>query len=203
MPNWVRNIVKFGCSDERMNEIKKAITDDEGNIEFNKIIPMPGSLNLTSGSITDRSLDCYRNQDLREELMKKYGIGHETFDAYVELGKVYDLNIREYGFPTWYEWRYANWGTKWDASETYWNSDNIVTFETAWSCPIPIFEKISEMYPDVPFEVAFADEDIGNNCGVLLYTYGEGVEISPFRGEEEAIEFAESIWDGKFEFEGE
>lgn len=206
MPNWVKNIVRFGCSSEKMDEIKKAITDDKGNLDFDKIIPMPKTLNLTSGTISERALDCYRNgqDDIgRSYLMEQYGLDRRAFGAYYELGKVYEINIQEYGYPTWYEWHNANWGTKWNASETYWNSDNIVTFETAWACPIPIFEKISEMCPGIPFEVAFADEDIGSNCGLLLYTQGEGAYISSFSGEEEAIEFAQSIWDGTFEFEGE
>lgn len=206
MPNFVMNVVKFGASGEKMDEIKKAIMDDKGNVDFDKIVPMPKTLNLTSGTISERALDCYRNgqDDIgRNYLMEKYGLDRRAFDAYYELGKVYEINTQEYGYPTWYEWCRANWGTKWNASETYWNSDNIVTFETAWACPIPIFEKISEKYPGVPFEVAFADEDIGNNCGLLLYTQGEGVDISPFSGEEEATEFAQSIWDGTFEFEGE
>lgn len=217
MPNWVMNIVKFGTSGEEIDEIKKAITDDEGNIDFDKIIPMPKHLNLTSGTSSDRALDCYRNgkdDSSRKFLMEQYGLDRRAFDAYYELGKVYEINIQEYGYPTWYEWRNENWGTKWNASETHWDSDNIVTFETAWACPIPILEKISDMYPGVQFEVAFADEDLlGNNCGLLLYTQGEGayvnpfngegVDVSPFSGEEEAIKFAQSIWDGTFEFEGE
>lgn len=206
MPNWVMNIVRFGCNGEKMAEIKKAITDGEGNIDFDKIISMPKTLNLASGTISERALDCYRNgkDDIgRSYLMEQYGLDHRAFDAYYELGKVYEINIQEYGYPTWYEWCNANWGTKWNASETYWNSDNIVTFETAWACPIPILEKISEMYPGISFEVAFADEDIGSNCGLLLYTQGEGVYISSFSSEEEATEFAQSIWDGTFKFEGE
>lgn len=69
--------------------------------------------------------------------------------------------------------------------------------------PDPYIRKLSEMYPDIPFEVAFADEDIGNNCGILHYALGEGGYTKLFSSEEEAIAFAESIWDGAFEFEGE
>lgn len=217
MPNWVMNVVKFDASGEKMNEIKRTITDEKCNFDFNKIIPMSPSLKLTSGSITERSLDCYRNgtdRNRRDMLMEKYKIDGDAFDAYYELGKAYDANIQQYGYPTWYEWCNANWGTKWNASETYWNSDNIVTFETAWSCPFPIFERLSEMFPDVQFEVAFADEDIGSNCGILLYNDSEGTQINCFNGggtqishfydkDGEAIEFAQSIWDGTFEFEGE
>ena len=205
MPNFVMNVVKFGASGEKMDEIKKAITDDKGNIDFNKIIPMPKELNVEAGSNEDRSIDCYKHgfsEISRRDMMDKYKIDEKEFWELYEKGKVYDSNKIKYGYPTWYEWCRANWGTKWNASETHWNSDNIVTFETAWACPIPIFERISEMYPDISFEIAFADEDIGYNCGMLFYSQGEGSEIDNFN-EEEATEFAKSIWDGAFEFEGE
>ena len=147
-----------------------------------------------------------RVQEFLEKVQNdEYGIGTLDFQKIIPMPE--DENDP-------YHWHIYNWGTKWNASETYWNSDNIVTFETAWSCPVPIFERLSEMFPDVQFEVAFADEDIGCNCGILLYNDSEGTQINYFNGggtqishfydkDREAIEFAQSIWDGTFEFEEE
>lgn len=53
MPNWVKNIVNV--SEDTMNKIKeKCFTD--GVLDFNKIIPMPKTLDLPEGSITDRAI---------------------------------------------------------------------------------------------------------------------------------------------------
>ena len=53
MPNWVRNIVKV--SEKTMIEIKNKYF--ENNIfKFNKVIPMPKELMITSGSVTRESI---------------------------------------------------------------------------------------------------------------------------------------------------
>lgn len=45
MPNWVKNIVR--TSEDTMKNIKEKYFTD-GILDFNKIIPMPKSLELTS-----------------------------------------------------------------------------------------------------------------------------------------------------------
>lgn len=67
MPNHVINHVSFiDCSPERRREILEAIKYDDngkneyhgiGAIDFNKIIPMPESLNIESGSRTDHGIE--------------------------------------------------------------------------------------------------------------------------------------------------
>ena len=49
----------------------------------------------------------------------------------------------------WYEWRLDNWGTKWDIYETHCNRIDAntlsMTFYTAWSPPIPVYDKLTDM----------------------------------------------------------
>ena len=49
----------------------------------------------------------------------------------------------------WYDWRCDNWGTKWDIYNTQCSrmDDNtlVMSFNTAWSPPIPIFDKLVDM----------------------------------------------------------
>ena len=49
----------------------------------------------------------------------------------------------------WYDWRCDNWGTKWDIYSTQCSrmDDNtlVMSFDTAWSPPIPIFDKLVDM----------------------------------------------------------
>lgn len=53
----------------------------------------------------------------------------------------------------WYDWSIENWGTKWDAYELrvqrLSDTSLYVMMETAWSPPIPIFEKLVELGFDV------------------------------------------------------
>tara|TARA_B100001093_G_scaffold471404_1_gene493645 strand:+ start:390 stop:791 length:402 start_codon:yes stop_codon:yes gene_type:complete len=67
----------------------------------------------------------------------------------------------DFRMPKWWDWRVQNWGTKWNS---YDDSVEIVddetveyTFNTAWSPPEPVIEKLREQYPDVSI-TAFYDE---------------------------------------------
>ena len=68
MPNHVYNWLEFDCPEERLKEILSEICYDDdsesqttgiGTIDFNKIVPMPPSLDIESGSNTDRGIDLY------------------------------------------------------------------------------------------------------------------------------------------------
>ena len=49
----------------------------------------------------------------------------------------------------WYDWRLENWGTKWDVYNVHMTrmGDNtlVMSFDTAWSPPIPVFDKMVDM----------------------------------------------------------
>lgn len=87
-------------------------------------------------------------------------------------GKLYIDNFQKYGHTTWYEWRIANWDTKWNACDSKLQNDNTITFETAWSAPEKVIRKLAKMYPDLMIEHWWADEDIGNNTGHTVYKNG-------------------------------
>lgn len=48
----------------------------------------------------------------------------------------------------WYDWNISHWGTKWDLSLIDWNRDDDetiwISFESAWSPPITLYEYLSE-----------------------------------------------------------
>ena len=48
-----------------------------------------------------------------------------------------------------------------------------ISFQTAWSAPHPVIEKMAEMFPDVQIMHRWADEDIGRNVGEREYRNGE------------------------------
>lgn len=68
MPNHVINRLEFYCPEEKLKEILAAICYDSdaeaeetgiGTVDFNKITPMPPSLDIESGSNTDRGINLY------------------------------------------------------------------------------------------------------------------------------------------------
>ena len=72
-----------------------------------------------------------------------------------------------YDFPDgknddrWYHWCIDNWGTKWepDINEIGYEDSEILelTFNTAWSPPQGVVEKMREKYPKLTFQ-CFYDE---------------------------------------------
>lgn len=221
MPNHVENIITLKGDEQNIREMLEAIQNDElglGTVDFNKIIPMPESLNIESGSRTDRGLKAYsdfidvyvfgRTADDAINAIKN--IPKESEEAFLKqrtdieadewaLGKTAWNNIQKYGFPTWYEWSINNWGTKWNAygyeEGTDYSENGSLNFQTAWSAPHPVIQKLAQMYSDISFEHEWADEDIGHNCGRKCYSGGECTEEYYPESQKEAIEFAFRVWD--------
>ena len=62
MPNHITNILLFDCSENRSRDILEFVRGDDGelgSIDFNKLIPMPESLKITSGSETYTGIEIY------------------------------------------------------------------------------------------------------------------------------------------------
>jgi hypothetical protein len=78
----------------------------------------------------------------------------------------------------WYHWQIANWGTKWDASDVTVSSDNNVlryNFNTAWSPPLAVLTKLSEIYPNRTLRFVYEEEQgwggvIEASNGILTQT---------------------------------
>lgn len=93
MPNHVENRLTFECSPEELQRILEDIQYDPdrsneeytgiGTFDFNKIVPMPESLNIECGSRTDRSIDYYLNAI--NPKTADFGIPKFTFDRFSSL----------------------------------------------------------------------------------------------------------------------
>lgn len=222
MPNHVVNRISLKGDPKVIRAMLESVKSDEygiGSVDFNKIIPRPESLNIEAGSRTDQGLKAYRDfidiynlgRSAENALKALENIPKESEEAFLrirtdirrnewELGKAAWNNIRKYGAPTWYEWSISNWGTKWNAygygedTVGYQDGDELY-FQTAWSAPHPILEKLSEMFPEIEAEHEWADEDIGQNCGRYCYKGGERTEEYIPEGQKESVEFACKVWD--------
>lgn len=108
--------------------------------------------------------------------------------------------IETYGADNWYDWRYKNWGVKWDASESqFFDDDDIIAeFETPWGPPIEFFKRLSLEFPELDFRLQFADEFFGGYpLGEVLFRNGEMSECEgPIEGGDKAEAMASEIWYG-------
>lgn len=208
MPNHITNILTVSGDEERVKNLFSSVNSKKSIFDFNKIIPMPESLNITSGSSVDMAIIVLTNdveelnkmmswqwvkemnvnneEELRRKLLNKLS-PEELQQVNVALD-----NITKYGHKDWYSWSVANWGTKWNAYDLNRVSSDTISFDTAWSTPFPVIMSLSEQFPDLRFEVKFADEDLGSNCGVYVLENGVLVKDHLPKGWE-ALKFALSV----------
>lgn len=193
MPNWIRNNVEFSGNEEVIARMKEEIKSEDRVIDFNKIAPIPIELvdtqsptriisqeeydqqekRITKGELTDSEKQCGLSRGLTQEIADEYRA--------------------KFGHSDWYGWQNANWGTKWNASDSE-DYGDFIEFNTAWATPLDLFIALSKKYPEVRFNVRYADEDFGHNVGEFSLQNGEEVECNiPEGGTYEAYVMAMDI----------
>ena len=117
-----------------------------------------------------------------------YLFGKDPDEIY-EIGRKYMEAYEKYGFLDWYDWDNVNWGTKWNACDSYVDLENgKVDFETAWSYPKPIIDKILKDNPNCRIEFWWQDEDYDGDHWLIRDEEGnltEGVEYNEHHYDEE------------------
>lgn len=148
MPNWCNNYIELSHSNPQM--ITRAVKAMKRGEFLQEFVPCPKELrDTTAGFSADE-------------------------EAQAELNKQHEANIKAHGYPTWYEWNIANWGTKWDLGTVDVNEVTEIsltaTFDSAWSPPIAAMEQLSDM----GFEVILYYYEPGVGfCGKYSSEYGE------------------------------
>lgn len=154
MPNHIRNVVRIKgikTEEERDYLLRKLATKyhdkyrgtDEWIMDFDLIIPEPRFKK-------DCPKDCIVSKDSHVQEVE----GREWFN--------------------WYNFHIEKWGTKWNAYDGYTivkKSQLIFVFNTAWSAPFGVYEQLTKLGYD--FEIRYADEDIGSNCGCITWNNTE------------------------------
>lgn len=165
MPNHVTNKIEITSANAK--EAIDFMRTQKSEFDFNKVIPMPETLNVESGSRTDAALAYALSEGFKAVLtvnqIGKYfedefftskedvvirdlttakrliDDNSETSESLLKLGKKIISNVDNHGAKTWYQWSIPNWGTKWNAYEIT-IKENQVTFDTAWNTPVIVLE---------------------------------------------------------------
>ena len=170
MPNHVKNVLKFKNLkpediDLIVNTIAVKAEDDSGYwIDFDKIIPEP----KTKSECPE---DCLVNKD-----------------SHV-------MEYKDRPWFDWYTWHNKYWDTKWSAYDCYSQkglSYIMFVFSTAWSMPYKVIKRLHLLVYD--FELRYADEDYGSNCGKLFYNKEEGFTHYDESDLANPEQFAERLW---------
>lgn len=96
-------------------------------------------------------------------------------------------------------------GTKWNAYDAVIVSETEVFFETAWSAPHPVIERLVEQTKSELLH-EWADEDTGNNVGRREYQADSEFQENEMSGTREGYELAFKLDPEiaeRYEFDGE
>lgn len=211
MPNHVTNQLTFGRDVDSLAAFRKMLVEVRetgkplGTFDFNKLIPMPPSLNIERSGMTDEGLRLYQAyaQELskagpagEDHVKRKWAARRRSDPAAWALGEQAYQNVQKYGCPTWYEWANQNWGTKWNAYQCkpLGKDADTMIFLTAWGSVPDIVTALSRKYPDQTITYRWADENIGYNVGEMVFQGGKCVgQNVPEEGSPAAYEMTAEI----------
>lgn len=195
MPNYCYNSFKITGPKESLEAFRKkyVVKDEYGNdhFDFHKVIPMPRALGVEDNSSADHMWDLLYGIEQYKANPKRLGenaffihqlIEHmektgETKEAAVaqilenhptakEEAEQYQKNLEKYGHKTWYGWRVAKWGTKWNSIgdttsvslvENEEKCELYIDFDTAWSPCVPVVKKLIKKHRDLTFDFTYEE----------------------------------------------
>lgn len=139
MPNYCSNDLIVEGDKKEVQAFFKAVRTKDATIDANKILPYPKRF-----ADADKKSKAWRKRNPNKPWSESPN------DGYNNGG---------------YQWCVENWGTKWGlfkfSKVIFENNykppqvDAKVTFDTAWSPPVPIIEKASRMFPKLTFSLYY------------------------------------------------
>lgn len=159
MPNHVTNVI----TSNNLALIADLMTDNDGKVTFDKVVPMPaGMIDIVEGSVLmtlsnlygDPSNQFSSTRDIENDLKMFQHLKPEDFEMFAKALRL----KQETGHWGWYGWSIENWGTKWDAYDAE-VGDGAIVFDTAWSPPDAYLKALAARLPvGVVFTNQWSDE---------------------------------------------
>jgi hypothetical protein len=127
MPNWCNNTLELAHKDPAMI-VRARDAFNRGEL-LQEFIPVPESLHIVAGCVSDEAEQAKLEADTAR-------------------------NMETIGYGNWYDYCVAEWGTKWDvgldgsyghAVEIQEDGRLTLSFDSAWSPPVPAYEKLMEL----------------------------------------------------------
>lgn len=161
MPNWTSNRVYIEGEPTDIREFLEAVKWQDELFDFNRIIPRPEILNHTGSGMHE--IDGKKVESWY--IVKAW---HKDFPGQKEEVRLFtpeeEAELAGIGHRDWYSWSKENWGTKWNACHVEIEDSGEhgyleITFDTAWSAPVPVLQTMVEMFPKLSFTCEWRYED--------------------------------------------
>jgi hypothetical protein len=183
MPNWVDTSFEVHGPTAEVKRFRDGLTkDDDGTYRIiESYLPTPEALKITSTTAWEEIPEKWQawvadGTWTQEDCDKRIAENNELLAQQKS-------NLATYGYKDWYDWTYAEWGTKWGDCHTdihdFVEPEGDVatlsgTFDTAWGPADTAFIKISKMFPELFFVFTY-DEEAGFFAGIQVFRNGESV----------------------------
>jgi hypothetical protein len=152
MPNWIINRLVVKGNPGHISDFLAAIESERQAFDFERIMPIPEAIRHVGLLFSPDILSPQPRYSIDETHWRPLTVEEAT-----ELETV--------GYRSCRDWCAANWGTDRNAFDVELNGSTtdlgyvIINFETAWSPPVPILERLQEMFPDIAFCCEWFAED--------------------------------------------
>jgi hypothetical protein len=196
MPNHVTNRLTIIGTEDQVKQVREVIKGEREDqfLDFNKIAPIPKELD---GTVSPMRIISQEEYDEQERKISEDDLTDNERNWGLSRGltqKLADEYIAKFGHADWYGWQTSNWGTKWNAYSQHEIGEDCIEFDTAWSTPYELMVKLSKLFPEVEFQVEYADEDFGYNVGTYTLLDGDSIDENiPDGGSREAIMMAMDV----------
>ena len=191
MANVVKNLIVIESKDCFV-KFKNLILNDKGDVDFNKITPMPKDLNIKCNNFTDFIESNSEGNVLVDfkSILNDLEKQDNKEDTINDILKSIENYIR-YGHQNWYSWSIKEWNTKWNSSNTVVDdAKHTIQFETAYNDVLKLILKLSEKPPNSRILYKYADEDVGYNVGDIEIMEGMFIRKNIKNGTKEAFDIS-------------
>ncbi len=157
-----------------------------GRIHVDSLIPTPEALIFDDADITPELKALVDKKEPSLDLYFTALSNIKDKDHRVKARHYVDRllrdNPRDYGDVDVDEWRYQHWGFY--AEPLLSNSDDPATlcFEAAYVMRADVWEALSAKHPDTTFELRYANERLGLNCGIMHLSKGAVTHVEKSQG---------------------
>jgi hypothetical protein len=150
MTNWAYNVISVSGDRETLQQFRKAV----GSYGEEKEVQIR---DYATNKVSRQIKKIVNVFDLEKIIPYPEG-----FDAYAEVEVPSFFNDdRIEKEPAWYVWNTENWGTLWNSDKAVVIDDGenlVFTFNTAWTFPEPIFDRIVEDWRSLSFKFHLTEE---------------------------------------------
>lgn len=167
MPNWCTNRLTIRGPESVVASVRSHVSGPSGGLDFNSIIPMPAALkDIRTGSteIDGTRFTHWREVESEDGSKKSVGLTADEIQALKQ----------EYEAADWYDWSINHWGTKWNVDgiePTVEPTELDYIFDTAWSPPTAVIERLAALFPKASIIHAYVEEGVSFG-GVSRYEGG-------------------------------